>query len=336
MANLVLLESFDWYNSTIPVSMRWSVQSIGSVTYQTGRFGGQCFDGIGGVSAATSIGSAQSSLSLGFAFQVDSLTGQSSGNNLIRLMNSTTVIASLSIDSTGKLIFSRGSSATSNVLASSSAGAVIAAAWMYIELEFVRHASAGSINVYINGVLSCSATAVNTGASDIDVLQLNCLSGGSTHSQFDDLYVIDAATRAGEIRISPLAPTADTAQKDLTPLSGSDNYAMVDDIPPTGDTDYVYGTTAGNKDRYAMGNLSYTPLSIIGVQTVVIARKDNVTQKTIRSNLKSGSTTVNGSTKGLSNVYQPFVDIFQTDPDTAGVWTASSVNALEAGVEIVS
>jgi hypothetical protein len=177
---------------------------------------------------------------------------------------------------------------------------------------------------------------VNTGSSSIDAVVLSSDGSFSTQRIYDDLYMTNTATRVGERRIDVLRPSADTAQKDWTPSTGTNNSALVDDTTFNDDTDYVSASTVGNKDLYDIGNLGFTPAAITALQVTYRARKDDATTREIRANVKSGSTTANGATKGMTTSYQTFFDIYETDPATSAAWTTSAVNALQIGPEVVT
>jgi hypothetical protein len=228
---------------------------------------------------------------------------------------------------TGTLVAKRGGT----TLGTSASPVLVAATWAYIECEFHRNGSTGTFKAYVNGVQVLNLTGQNTGASDIDTVKV----GAGTAFSMDDLYCTNTATKLGECRIDVLHPTADTATKDWTPSTGSNNYAVVDDT--TFDlTDYVTAATAGNKDYYALGDLSFAPNNIFAVQVTHVAKKDDATTRTYRANIKSSSTEANGATRGLGTSYVVYADIFETDPNGSIAWTQTSVNALNAGIEVVS
>jgi hypothetical protein len=45
---------------------------------------------------------------------------------------------------------------------------------------------------------------------------------------------------------------------------------------------------------------------------------------------------VNGATRSLSTSWLQFEDRLETDPDTGAAWTPSAIEAVEAGVEVVT
>jgi hypothetical protein len=145
---------------------------------------------------------------------------------------------------------------------------------------------------------------------------------------------VSGATWLGERRIDTLRPSADTAQKDWTPDTGTDNYSRVNETPINGDTSYVTAATVGNKDRYALNDLPINPVTVAAVQALVVARKDDAVTRAIAPVIKSGATEAVGDDFGLASGYGAALKIFETDPNTSSAWTTSGVNALEAGMTV--
>ena len=322
------MESFDNYNSTNNPNSAgggYSSYPSGNV-YATGRFGvGQCLD----VSNATikypvNGGSTTDQLSWGQAFKVASLNHEA-----VTLWSGGSIAGQLRINTSGAFEFWRGD--FSALLGTSAAGLVNTLSWNYIEMEWVKSATVGVAKVYLNGVLVLNLTNVNTGTLAVDALSTYW----PQEYWIDDLYVTNTSTRLGEIRIDTIRPTADTADKDWTPSAGTDNYAMVDEATFS-TTDYLSSTTVGDKDYYALGDLSFEPANIYAVRLLTLAKKDDATTRTFRGNIKSSSSEANGTTRGLGTSYTFYGDIFPTDPNGSIAWTQASINSLQAGIEVVS
>jgi hypothetical protein len=330
-------DSFDLYADSTALAQRYVVAS--SVSLMTGRFGvGQALQirANNGFSMHRAI-TATDALAVGFSFVAvgTGLSGAGTNRSIMQFRNNTTVILDLTYDATGVMRVRRG---TTDI--AESAPIITNGVWNHIEVIAVRHASAGSVDVKLNGVSIITATGVNTGASAIDnfrVLSGNGTNDASNYIAYDDLVYANAAVSLGPMRINVLRPSADTAQKDWTPSTGTDNYAMVDDATYDGDSTYVSASTPGALDLYDFGNLSYTPDSIVALQVLYAARKDDVTLRTIRPNVKSGADTAVGATIGPGEVgYTIFSDIISEDPATSAPWTPTAVNAIQAGIEVVA
>jgi hypothetical protein len=221
---------------------------------------------------------------------------------------------------------------TGGTVLGTSSSAIPSSAWQYIEVEFTRNASTGACNVYANGTQILALTGVNTGAADILVMGFAAL---NVSDFVDDYYVVSGATKLGEQRVVTIRPDADTAQKDFTADSGTDNYARVNESPVNGDTSYVTANTNDAEDLYTLADLGVTPASITAVQAVVIARKDDAADRGVQT-IIHGSTDTGGTVMGLSTSYAAAVDLYEENPETSAAWTESDVNALEAGMKLVA
>lgn len=232
----------------------------------------------------------------------------------------------------GAIVVSLGANPTSTILYTTSSGLVTAGTWYHLGAEVTRSSSTGTVNVYLNGVQVVALTNVNTGTSAIASV---LLCRYNIVVNWDDWYVCNSATWLGECRCSPLVPTADTAQKDFTPSTGSSNYACVDEMPPN-TTDWVSSNTVSARDLYDIADLLYTPLAIAGVKTTLVAKKDDITTRTFRSVVKSDTTTAFGATAAAVGTFNFVSDVFANDPNTSAPWTKSGIDALQVGMEIVA
>lgn len=234
---------------------------------------------------------------------------------------------------------------TANILGTSASSLLLGQTWQRLEVKIVFHASAGSVEVRYNGTQVINVTGVNTIATAnayANRVYIYWTSSDATTPNLDDLYLLDTNSPGptdflSDWRVRTLQPNAAGSSAQFTPTSGS-NYDRVNDVPPSAtDVAYVSSTTVGHIDLHAMADV---PTTVSGIQAVahsIQTRSDDGTPTgTARSKLKSGATTSNGSTVTLTGSYQHQIDIYHTDPNTAGSWSATTVNALEAGYEKVS
>lgn len=343
---VVWVDGFDLYDGTnAKLSHRYADTSADSSTgNHTGRFTGsksvQLNFGITSTSRLTVPVSSGDNWSVGVAVNpqgVNSLAGiTAAGDGFIYFMNGATVIAKLGIKSNGSLICGRADFTTNVIGAASATGILTVGNFTFIEAEFTRNGSTGVFNVYANGALILSNTGANTGASSIDNIALQNPSG-SDGVTVDDWYIASGATRLGECRVQTLMPSADTATKQWAASTGTNHAALVDEIPSNGDSDYIFDSTVGNKDLFDVADLADIPLTIHAVQPLIVARKDDATLREIRTNMKNGSTTTNGTTRTMGSGYKIWADPLQlVNPDTAAAWTVSNINAMQLGVETVT
>lgn len=336
--SLIWMDGFDLYSGAAQLSRRYTTFG-NNASLQTGRFTGQGLQPDQNGSAVAFPLPSGDTLTVGFALFISGAANFGTGKNLMEFKNGGmggTTICKLGVDLNGALRFGRGDYTTNNVCTSASGLLSANGVWHYIELVLTRSATVGAVTVYCDGAAVATASGVNTGSASIDAISMASDGSFGTTRIFDDLYVTNTAARVGERRIDTLRPSADTAQKDWTPSTGTTNFNLVNETVVNDDTNYVSSSTVGNKDLYDVADLPFTPASINAVQVTMVARKDDAGTRQSRSNLKSGATTANGATNSLASSYQMFRDMYETDPNTSAAWTASAVNAAQIGPEVVT
>ena len=331
---LLFFDGFDMYQATSQLAHRgWT--NLPSGVNQPGRFGtSRSIYMNGAANYVIRSLAATSTISIGVAFRCETMTGLvATGSDVFRFLNGTTLQCKMGVKNDGSLVIGR-ADFVGNLIAASAVGLVTAASWNYVEVELTRDAAAGVMKVWFNGVLVINSTGVNTGASDIDNFAFTGHPGNNFF--YDDFYITNNATRLGERRVDYLPPTADTATEDWSLSAGVNSYALLDEIPLNNDTDYVHSATVGNKDLFDMADLTTTPVAIDGVQTVLVARKDDAATREVRTNLKNGTTTTNGTTRTMSASYAISSDLYLLNPDTAAAWTPAEINSTQLGIEVVT
>jgi hypothetical protein len=158
----------------------------------------------------------------------------------------------------------------------------------------------------------------------------------------DDLIIYDnsgsgltaADWPTGPLKCQTLRPTRD-ASVAWARSTGSDNYALVDEANP--DTaDYVSSSTPGQIDRYGYGDITGTPLAIKALSLITGAVNMSAGFSSYKAHVRVGGTSYDGATRNTPASARRYLDAYDLDPSTSAEWTASAVNALQAGVELVS
>lgn len=206
--------------------------------------------------------------------------------------------------------------------------------WHYIELDFIQ-AAQGYVELRVNGQTE-GTWAGDTRLSG-QTATIGYFIGGSSWSSYsvDDLYIADDGIFREDCAVDMLYPSGATAQADFTAVPSGPNYTCVDETTSDDDVTYVQSSTTGHKDLYTFSNTVFDG-TIHGVQVMYNARKSTAGPRSVRSLLKVSSTTETGVT-----AYPSFPDFqYRWDPWTVkpggGTWTYADVNALEAGVEVVT
>jgi len=244
---------------------------------------------------------------------------------------------SIKVTSDGKLSVCGGG----NTLLATTADPVLAAdSWHYLEVKVVCHDTTGSYEVRIDDQVVLSGSNVDTRGSEDTRYALFQL---QQHYQcIDDIYIcdIDGTTNddfLGRVFIEGVLPSADGDSSDWTPASGTDNYAMVDEVPTDDDTSHVESGTEDDTDLYDYGDLStITTEPILGLQVSTDVRMNEFPGDIdLYQTVKSGSTASDGEATNIADdSYEVAARILETDPDTSSAWTASGVNGTQFGIKV--
>jgi hypothetical protein len=241
----------------------------------------------------------------------------------------------LNVNSSGNIEVKRGTT----ILATST-NIIYVNNWDYIAVDVGFDNTTGYIQVWINGVKDIDISNIDTQNTALSGCSRLALTSEKTlQIYFDDFYIADNTgslnnTIIPEAKVIPLIPSADTAQKDFTASTGSDNYAMVDEVTPDGDTTNVNASTNNAKDIYELSDLPAGTSDVYGVSTIVYARKDDTGVAYLNYGIKSGSTESFSLNNLLSTSYVHFIKFDETDPNTSSQWTYSTVNSLQCGISV--
>jgi len=228
----------------------------------------------------------------------------------------------------------------SGTLLGTSTTGVFDANWHYVEVSATISDTVGTAVVRVDGTQVLSLSNVDTKNagtnSTIDQVQLGIASGAPL--TVDDWYICDATGSApyntflGDVRVQPLVGNGAGTNTQLTP-SVAPNWDCTNELPYSA-TDYVSGSTVGQKDTYAMTDLA-AGYTILGVKTKAIAKKTDAGTRNLKTVLRSGGTDyTDPSATALSGTDSPVWYIRTADPATSAAWTTTGINAMEVGVEV--
>ena len=218
--------------------------------------------------------------------------------------------------------------------------------WYYVEVRAVFATSGGDVQVRIDGTQDIDTGAQNTapsGNAGADRMNFGAFANSANVTcNASDWYLCDSLgpdlnTFLGDVRVQTLIPTGPGSNTTWTPFPNTDaNWQAVKEIPPDGDTSYVSSLTPGQIDTYAHTSLAPTSGSVLAVQFVIDARKDDAGTRTIAPVVREGATNYVGSNIDVPSSYDFMTQIMETDPATGVAWTVAAVNADEFGVSMVS
>jgi len=99
---------------------------------------------------------------------------------------------------------------------------------------------------------------------------------------------------------------------------------------------YVYSSTNGQFDLYAIWATGVVPVSTIGVVTRGYFTKSDAGTRNATVQLKSGGTTVQGVDTALNTVWGWIARTDLVDPATSAPWTATAVNGVNIGPKVTA
>lgn len=253
-------------------------------------------------------------------------------------------VGGMRVNGSGQLVWDIDTNGTTTPGVFTSTGTLAAGTWHYVEAKITVNSTTGAVYTQIDGVDAGSATSIDTNASGVDnVGKVRFFNGNVNHfsiheASFDDLYIADTTGTAnndflGPVEVTTVMPTAEGSAIQWTPSTGTDNSALVDEIPANEDTDYVSTSTATNQDLYDCANLANTD-TIKGVLVSARVRDETASGATLKVIAKSGTTTSNPSGKGTSTSYQTVQEMYELNPDTSAAWTETNFNSAEFGIEL--
>jgi hypothetical protein len=193
-------------------------------------------------------------------------------------------------------------------------------------------------------IINVSGVSTGTASGSVTHIQHNTNNGGV---QFDDLYVCDGvdatATQGranndflGDLKVATLIPTANGDLTAWSKSTGTNAAALVDEIPPN-TTDYIFSSTSGQRELMTLPDLPSSAGAVYGLRIGIYGLKSDAGASSVKPLIKESGGTITAQTaKALSTTaggyYGDFLFTKPSAPTTP--FTASDVNALQAGVEL--
>jgi hypothetical protein len=211
--------------------------------------------------------------------------------------------------------------------------------WTQIQVRATVADTRGIVQVRLNGAgsyeIDFTGDTKNAGtATAVDQVRFETV---NPQHFVTDLAILDTTgavnnTWPGDVRVQTLIPSGNGTYSQGINSAGSstNNYTYVDETPYNS-ADYVGITTDGDADSYAMSAVVPGTTTVKGLQVNLSAAKSDAGTKFVKRRIRSGGTDFDGSSVVLSTSYATISEILESNPATGTAWTASAVNAVEAG-----
>lgn len=342
--SLIKLESFDVDANS---ENRWDAHTggpgIGTTTGgRTGRYGvfgnGEC--------SLTQNVTAHDTYIIGGAFFASSAGGAWAASKILEFLDGSTSQVYVKIDAglTISLYLGDGTLIETSVNTITRGGT-----WPYfIEFKAVIHNTAGSYELRVNDVVWLSGTGVDTNngaGNQVTKVKVAVLGAHTVTCGWDDVYICDNQGSfntdflGSSFKIEVCRPNG-AGNSTQFALGGSTpaatNYGSVSDTTPDDGVTFVSDSVIGDKDLYALSDLSTTAVTIAGVQTTLRAAKDIAGTRTICKVLRSAGADYDGAAFSPSTSFADYIEMNETDPATSARFLPAAINSLQAGAKVVS
>lgn len=227
-------------------------------------------------------------------------------------------------------------------VSAASAGITSVNTWYSAGLVVFANATTGYVDFYIDGVSVLSATNQDTGTG-LTALYVAGDVGGSSAAWVSSCYFDDCYVNAtpGEADSAPVArrfvwaiAAGNGAHSGWNGSDGNsvDNYLLVDDVTPDGDTTSVYTTTTSQRDTYAIAGITMpNGYTIAAAIPTVLGKRAGSTEQ-LKLLAYDGVTLATGSAQNPGADYASVWERMTTQPDTT-TWNETDFEAMKFGQE---
>ena len=272
--------------------------------------------------------SSYSELFIQFAWKHDN---SYSGQSIFKWQSDTAVLGTLTVNASNRVDAYTGDKSSQVGTGSRN---LSVGGWNIIELH-ISIADAGTIETKINGTSDISFSGDTKPGSETSINRLSWLNNGGANFQYIDDIVVNDPTGTinnswpNAARIIRIYPSADGAVHQWSCSSGSDHYALIDEVPPSS-SDYVTSTTIDQVDEFVLSNLPAEAKTIYAVRPYAFAVKENSdAPNQIALGVKVGTTNYMSTDLDLGVSYGVVRSLWETNPLTNAQWASTEVDDLQ-------
>lgn len=259
----------------------------------------------------------------------------------------TELVVTVSVDG---MLEVRRSTAGGTLLGTSSGHAPIPQlVWMHLQAKVLLHTSTGTCELLLNGqtVLTLTGVATAGTSGSVSAVSVRSSSNSGGNNFWDDMWICDAVdatatqgrannTYLGDLKVTSLIPSANGDLTAWSKSTGTNAAALVDEVPPN-TTDYIFSSTSAQRELMTLPDLAATAGSVYGVRVNFYGLKTDAGASSVKPLVKETGGTITAQTAlPLSVTAAPYSGGFLFTKPSAPTtpWSASDVNALQAGVEL--
>lgn len=227
------------------------------------------------------------------------------------------------------------------LLGTTSSPVISANSWKHIESKVVFDATAGSVELRVEGIQVLLLTGIRT-LSNVSGAGTTCSMVASNSPQdssqpafyLKDFIVWDGSgtvnnTFMGSCLVYKIVPQSDSALSWNT-SSGLTGYNLINDSTPDDDTNYISAPypLPASPSSFNLTDLPANTSSVRGVMVIHRSRKTDGGDGNLQASVISGANTGLGTDRPITTAYTYWWDIFDKDPSGSS-WSKTLVNALK-------
>ena len=341
MAYTIEYEGFQQYNGNttngVGLSSRWVLTGSTAETYLRLDWQGSLFRNLNiryGPSGSSNLArlisaNPSSEGAVGFRFLIYGSIGDNEGNTIVRLSpeGTTAPSVSLTVRSDSMLVLTVGG------VTHETAGRIFQDEWHFFEWEW-KTGPAGFFKMYQNGELIFE----QAGFLASDTTRIASFICWSTYQncryRVADIYMKMGETgRLGDCRVYYAPVNADDTVE-WTPSAGSDNYAMVDELPIDADTTYNSSDVLNSQDTFTVTPLSFVPERIFAVGILGVGKKSDVADRAVEFFLTANGQDAIRKEKYLATSYTQSYGFATKNPDTNAEFVPEDWDTLRVGYKL--
>lgn len=263
-----------------------------------------------------------------------------------------TQVGGVTLTATGGFEARRGSGAATgtspNLLGSTSAGIVPSSTWVFVQVIYYIHDSAGVVYVFASDMTTpvLSLTGVDTRAGAAAGIRIF-----SNTAAIDD-YHLSVGTGVPVVgdalpvsRVFTRFALTQGDHSDLTPNTGTSHVAVVADRPSgmfDGDTTFLSGNSVGDRESLLVDDLPLDVSTINWNQVTAAVRKDDAATRSVKLGTRRAGTDTDAADNYLGAAAAEQVEATyrylhfaqDEDPNTSAPWTVSNANLTQAMLKI--
>lgn len=301
---------------------------------------------VGGLAATIGVNAQTTGGYMGHALFIDNTNNPV--NMLVQTIDGTTQLMCLGMPDGSYRVQTGPTTALGTVLGATPPGLWHTNRYHHLGFQWILgDVGSGAAQVFVDGVQWFSITGVKTTSGPFSIPSTVWrLLSFSWRGVGDDHYWGDTAGAApwnaflGDLRVEGQVALTDAVggggfYREFTPSTGTDHGALLDDIPPNDDVDFVSGSTVGLRETVKFPNITLASGSVLGIQLMPNVIKTLSGDRQIACMARRAGIDAVGTSQGVSQTQYTYrAQMFQVDPTSGIAYTAATANASEGGIQI--